>query len=315
MNDGLINKYRPGTFKEVIGQDTVVRSLEAAIKRKAGQSFLFVGPSGCGKTTLARIAAKALGCSSLDLIESDAATNTGIDDVRQLTRDIGYLPIGADAKGIIVDEIHALSKNAITSLLKSTEEPPAHMFWFLCTNEAGKIPVVLKRRCLTYELKLVAPSVLTAFLERIADKEKSKVGNDVIDLCVKNANGSPGQALANLAVCLDVKSREEAAELLTSAEASPQVIDFCRALYKGAAWRQLQIMLVKMTEANAESIRQVVRAYGTKVALGAKNPADAGRALEILDCFSTPCYGSDGITPILLACARLTLMGSKDDDD
>lgn len=309
--DSLLTKYRPQTFSDVIGQEKVVKSLKAALTKSVSHAYLFIGPSGCGKTTLARLAAKDLGCVAYDLTEVDAATFTGIDDMRNVTSTLGYKPMQeGGGKGIILDECHSLSKQAWTSLLKSLEEPSAWVYWFLCTTEAGKVPENIKTRCLRYELKPVAISVIGDFLEEILEQEKVNLGKEqggIIDICAKQAHGSPRQALSNLAVCLSVRTREEAAELLLSAEGAPAAIDFVRALYKGASWGQLQGLLGGLTEMNAEGIRQIVRAYGTKIVLGAKSPDAAGKALEILDAFSEPCYGSDGITPILLSCAKLTL--------
>jgi DNA polymerase III gamma/tau subunit len=307
--ESLLTKYRPKTFKEVIGQAPIVRSLEAAIKSKAGKAFLFVGPSGTGKTTLARIVSDRLGCGK-DIVEVDAASATGIDDMRQVTASAVYRPMdGAVGRGYIIDEMHMLSKAAVTSLLKSLEEAP-WAYWFLCTTEEGKVPAAVKTRCLKYELKPVKDKELVEWLSEISLEEgnNSTKYTGILDLCAKEANGSPRQALANLGVCLGVQTREEAAELLKSAAESTETINFVRALYRGVSWKELQRLLAGMDGQNAESVRQVVRAYGTKVVLGAKDEKTAGRACEVLDAFREPMiYASDGITPVILACARLKL--------
>ncbi len=125
-------KYRPKDFDEVVGQDAVVKSLQQAVKNNAGHTFLFTGLSGVGKTTLARITAATVGCVSSNLIEIDAATHTGVDDMRDVTFSLKYKPIGVGSvKVIIVDECHMLSKSAWNSLLKVLEEPPAWVYWML----------------------------------------------------------------------------------------------------------------------------------------------------------------------------------------
>jgi DNA polymerase III gamma/tau subunit len=208
---------------------------------------------------------------------------------------------------LIVHNCHALSKSAVTSLLKIVEDPPAHAFWFFCTTEASKVPAALKTRCLSYELKSVSISVLGDFLEEIIEAEKLKVTGDIVDLCAKEARGSPRQALANLALCAIAKTKAEAADLLSTAEGSETAFALAQALYKGAGWSELQQLIGKLGEVNPESVRHVVRAYGTKVALGAQKQAVAQSALAVLDAFSTPFNSSDGLTPLVLACGRLTL--------
>src|SRR5665213_3208243 len=133
----LYTDYRPKTFAEVIGQPAVIRSLKLALTKKSNHAFLLHGPSGCGKTTLARIAATVLGVTSPRQIKDfDAATNTGIDDVRAITGALAYRPIGVKPLMVmVVDECHALSAPAWKALLKILEEPPEHVWWFLCTTE------------------------------------------------------------------------------------------------------------------------------------------------------------------------------------
>jgi DNA polymerase-3 subunit gamma/tau len=308
MTDSLLTKYRPKTLKEVVGQDAAVRSLGAALQRKAGKAFLFVGPTGVGKTTLARISATMLGCKPIDLIEIDAATDTGIDDMRAVTSNLMYRPLGDGAvKALIVDECHALSRQAFTSLLKSLEEPPQWVYWFLCTTEGGKVPANIVTRCLRFDLKPVGTNTLYTLLEDVLEDMGTDLSDEVFRLVVKEARGSPRQMLANLAVCLNAKDRAEAAELLRSAEGSTAVVELARALFQGAPWVKLQEIVGGLGDVNPESVRQVVRAYGTKLVLGAKTNDQAGLALEVLDAFSEPFYSGDGLTPVLIACAHVTL--------
>lgn len=304
-DNSLLTKYRPQTWKDVIGQGPVVKSLSTAIERKSSHAYLLVGPSGTGKTTLARIAAKVLGCTSIE--EVDAATHTGVDDMRGVAEGLMYRPIGPDAvKVIIIDESHMLSKSAWNSLLKILEHPPDWVTWFLCTTEANKVPATVKTRCLAYELKPVSFAALQDLLDGVAAAEKLEVSGDVIDLCAKEAQGSPRQALANLGVCATAKSKKEAAELLKSADGSTAAFELAQALYRGADWGELVEIVAGLGEINPESVRHVIRAYGTKVVLNPKN-SEPESALAVLSAFSQPFNSGDGITPILIACGKLAL--------
>ena len=307
----FITKYRPRTFAEVVGQETVVRSLQGAVKRGSSKTFLFTGPSGTGKTTLARIVAKEVGCLPADLLEIDSATYTGIDDMRAVTASLLYKPLGeGSVKAIIIDEAQGLSKAAFQSLLKILEEPPAHVFWFLCTTDPTRIPVTIHTRCTRYDLKAVSTSTLALLLDDIAAKEKifdGPQGAKVIDLCAQEANGSPRQALTNLALCEGASTFAEAKELLRSAIESEEAITLVRALVRGAGWDEVQRLLNGLAGVNPESVRHVVRAYVSKMVLGAKSEQAAGRGLEILDAFSEPFNSSDGLAPLLLACGRVLL--------
>jgi DNA polymerase III gamma/tau subunit len=306
MNQSIVTRYRPGAFDEVIGQDTVVRSLEAAIEKRTGTAFLFMGNSGVGKTTLARLTAEALGCLPADLLEVDAATNTGIEAMREVMDGLMYRPLGEGAiKAVIIDETHALSKAAIQALLKTLEEPPAWVYWFLCTTEPTKIPAAIKTRCLSYQLKDVRTEELIELLE--STEEAKTLHQDVISLCAREANGSPRQALANLGVCSNAESRQEAAELLRSAGDAPAAFDLARALMSGAKWDEVRDLLSELKETSPESVRHVVRSYMTKVVLEPKSKGAAEHAFAILEAFAEPFNSADGISPLVLACGRLIL--------
>ena len=155
QNQDLARKYRPQSWKQVIGQDAAIKSLRATLKAGGKHGFLFTGPSGVGKTTVARILAAAVGCEAHNLLEIDAATHTGIDAMRAVSEGVAYKAFGdSPVKVMIIDEAHSLSKAAWQSLLKVVEEPPEHAYWVFCTTEPGKIPPRSEERRVGKECRL-----------------------------------------------------------------------------------------------------------------------------------------------------------------
>lgn len=304
----LHTKHRPSNFDGVIGQDKVVAALKSSLKKETSHTFLFHGPSGTGKTTLARIASKVVGSSDKDIQEIDAATFTGIDDMRAITSGLMYRPFGSNAvKSLILDEAHRLSGQAWASLLKSLEEPSPWVYWFLCTTEPGKVPANIKTRCTSFELKPVPSKELLDLLDEVCEKEKLTLNAGIVELCAKEANGSPRQALVNLGIVSGCTKREEAAALLRSAEGMAEARDLAKVLLNRGGWAQVQVILNDLKEKNPESIRQEVRGYITAVILNANSEKSAGSAAEVLDAFSQPFLSNDGISPVVMACARVLL--------
>jgi DNA polymerase-3 subunit gamma/tau len=300
----LITKYRPKKFDEVVGQPAAVKAMQAAIENGTAQSFMLTGPSGVGKTTLARIGATFGGCTRTDITEIDAATHTGIDDMREINAMMQYRPLAGEYKAVIVDEFHALSKQAVTSLLKALEEPPSFAYWFICTTEPAKIPATIKTRCMPLNLKPVGSDKIEKLLIDVAAKHKLKAKSQVIKLCAEAADGSPRQALAYLAAAHSAKSIEEAQALMANAEESKEAIDLARALMKTSNWRDLKPLLKALNGQNPESVRIVVSRYHTAVVINAGGPVEQ-RSLEVMTQFERPYERQEGLTPIVLACARL----------
>ncbi len=169
----LYRKYRPTNFDEVVGQDHIIEALKGAIKNnKTSHAYLFSGSRGIGKTSIARILARELKISDNDLFEIDGASNTGVDDVRELREAVWSLPFDSAMKAYLIDEVHMLSKSAFNALLKTLEEPPAHVIFMLATTEMHKIPDTIISRCEVHTLKRPSDEVLAGVVEKISKKEK-----------------------------------------------------------------------------------------------------------------------------------------------
>lgn len=208
----LYRKYRPQTFDQVVGQSVVVHTLEnALIHDVPSHSYLFTGPRGTGKTSLARIFAKALNCQkrkkavacnqcahclafnenqSLDILEIDAASYTGVDNIRSLRETMNNAPVLGKYKIFIIDEVHMLSLGAFNALLKVMEEPPSHVVFLLATTEIHKVPKTIISRCQKFDLRKFTSEEIVSKLEMIAEKEKIKAEKDALVLIAVNSGGS-----------------------------------------------------------------------------------------------------------------------------
>ncbi len=215
-NKILALKYRPQEFKDLIGQEVMAKTITNAIKLgKTPNAYLLTGIRGVGKTTTARLIAKALNCQKnddskmkcssekfcptcqeiinsnhIDILEMDAASKTGIDDVRELIENSKYSPTSAKFKIFIIDEVHMLSKQAFNGLLKTLEEPPSRLKFILATTEVRKIPVTILSRCQRFDLKRVSVDKLCEHLKVISEKEKGKISGDAIKLIARTSEGS-----------------------------------------------------------------------------------------------------------------------------
>lgn len=296
-------KYRPKSLKAVIGHDEVVTSIRDVVQSKGpAHAYLFTGPAGTGKTTLARIVAADLGVESSNILEIDAASNSGIDAMKEIMARLHFQGFGENPnRAIIIDECHALSKQAWQTLLKPFEEPPAHVFFFLCTTETGKVPETIVTRCQNYMLKGLRYDDLMDLLEHVADKEELKVSDEVLSLIARAAAGSARQALVSLASLRDCRDLDEAERLLETPVDNAEIIELCRALIdRKLKWSKLTEVLKRMEDMSAESIRIVVTTYFAKVAMGASDK-EAPRFLDILAAFSRPFPTTDKMAPVLLA--------------
>ncbi len=265
----LALKYRPQNFDDLIGQEVVAETIINSIKAaKTPNAYLFTGIRGIGKTTTARIVAKALNCSNgidnlckenycescksisesshIDVLEMDAASKTGVDDVRDLIEFSRYGPTSAKYKIFIIDEVHMLSKQAFNALLKTLEEPPEYLKFIFATTEIKKIPITVVSRCQRFDLSRIKSSKLLEFIKKIKDKENGKITDDALKLIVKISEGSVRDSLSLLDRAL--LSLDEGKELdLSSAQKifgyfdKSQLIDLFDLILKGEEKKVISI--------------------------------------------------------------------------
>jgi DNA polymerase-3 subunit gamma/tau len=221
----LYRAYRPHTFADVRGQDHIVTVLTQAIERETiGHAYLFAGTRGTGKTSVARIFARAVGCTDKDLYEIDAASNRGIDDIRELRDGVHTMPFESPYKVYIIDEVHMLTKEAFNALLKTLEEPPAHAIFILATTELHKVPDTIQSRCEVYLLKQPSRELLRETVTAVAKEEGSALEPAAAELIAILAEGSFRDALGilqkTLTIALGANATREDVERVSGAPQS-----------------------------------------------------------------------------------------------
>ena len=228
----LYRKFRPAEFEDVKGQDHIITTLKNQIKAdRIGHAYLFCGTRGTGKTTVAKIFAKAVNCehpvdgspcgectmckniaagTSMNVIEIDAASNNGVDDIRDLRDETAYTPSACKYKVYIIDEVHMLSTAAFNALLKTLEEPPAHVIFILATTEIQKVPATILSRCQRYDFTRIGPEDIARRVEYIAGEEKLELSPDGAELIARLADGALRDALSILDTCAGVTAKIDA---------------------------------------------------------------------------------------------------------
>lgn len=219
MSQALYRTWRPALWEEVVGQEHIVTTLKNAIAtNKVGHAYLFAGPRGTGKTTSARLLAKAVNCLAedlsqrpcnhcsnclavnegrfMDLIEIDAASNTSVDDIRDLRDKINFSPSQGRMKVYIIDEVHMLSSSAFNALLKTLEEPPSHVIFILATTEIHKIPATVLSRCQRYEFRRIPVPIIIEKLKLLCQQEKIEIDDDALALVARQATGAMRDAIS-----------------------------------------------------------------------------------------------------------------------
>lgn len=257
MSETLYRKYRPGKFKDVIGQDHVVKVLESEVQSgNIAHAYLFAGTRGTGKTSVARIFAEEIGTSKNDIYEIDAASNTSVEDIRSLNESVFTLPFESKYKVYILDEVHMLSKSASNALLKTLEEPPAHVVFILATTETHKIPETVLSRCETFTFKKPSEEVLKKHVVSVCKKEGYTIEDSSADLISLLGEGSFRDTLGIVQKVLsyskDKKVSEEEVRLVTGAPSVELVHDIIESISEKKLEKGLEAVR-KATKENVDS--------------------------------------------------------------
>lgn len=280
-NKTLYNKYRPNSLDQIKGNKETVAYLKSKIGTGGiSHTILFSGPRGCGKTTTARIIARQIGCSEIDITEMNCANDTGVDITREIIRTMRNKPLAGKARAWIMDEVHCLTGNAQSNLLKPLEEPPEHVYFFLCTTDPQKLKNTIRSRCTELSVQPLTELQLTVLMKGICKKERKRVPTEVLKQIAQDSLGHPRDALSILDKIIDLDPREMESVARRAAEQQNAVIDLCRSLWKKRPWKEITGIITNLKE-DPENTRRSVLGYCDSILAKADEPW----AYIIMSCF------------------------------
>jgi DNA polymerase-3 subunit gamma/tau len=294
----LYKAHRPQRFKDVIGQDEAVAFLSAKLKTNTlPHAILFHGGSGCGKTTLARILANKLKCNvDANLSEINVAEQRGIERVRDIKTEMRTSPLGGGFRVYILDEVHQMSRDGQSALLKVLEDGPSHVYFFLCTTDPNKLIPTIRTRCSPVQCRSLTPKELCGVVANVVQKHSKDSStyppDEVIEKIAECADGSARMAVQLLEKVIDLPSADEQLTSLENSkpEIEKKAIDLCRAMMSfKPSWAEIAKLIGEITE-DPEAIRWAVMGYASSVLL--KGGKMAGRAFAILCSFESNFYDS-----------------------
>lgn len=291
----LAGDYRPRTFEEFEGNKALVAALQSKLAlppEKRPHVYLFTGPKGCGKTTLAYLVKDAISCSEFEFTEIDASNEGGgVNEARQLKKDIRMAPMEGDARMWFVDECHKLTPAAQDAMLKMLEHPPEYCYFVFATTDPQKLIATFKDRCIPFEVKPVTEKEMFDYLAWVAEQEQADVPDDVLMAIAKSSQGYFREAMQRLEKVIDLPPAmmmEMAEEVAENEAVIKQLID---GLLKKAPWSEVAKILKGLKE-EPETIRRSVLNYAMAVVLNGQDNAFTKRAAYVMEVFGHNVYDS-----------------------
>jgi len=291
--------HRPESFKEVVGNESTIRSLQSLFERprnKFPHAIMLNGPTGCGKTTLGRIIANELGAMPSDFKEIDSADFRGVDTIREIRQQVRLRPQDPKSKCRVwlLDECHQLTKDAQEALLKGLEDAPGHVYFILGTTDPQKLKSTLRGRCTTFTVAPLTEGETITLLKRVCQAEKARVPRNIRELIAEQSQGHPRNALKMLEKVIGLDKDEMEAVVEEEAARASAAIDLCRALIGRQKWNKIAAILAGLQNEEPESVRRMVLGYCNSILL----KGDNAQAFVVMECFEEPLYniGKPGLT-------------------
>lgn len=286
----LYREHRPKNLTEIIGQEVQVRRLQEMVaKKKVPQVILLLGPSGCGKTTIARCLTEAVECTEGNLTELNCADVRGIDTVREINSTMSLLPMGGKARVWILDEVIQLPTTTQQAFLKVLEEPPKHVYFFLCATNKDKLIDTFLSRCLIVELFALSEVHLTRIMNRVLGLQEQEIGKEVLTKLVAAADGNARRGLQILEAVQASKGYE--LQAIDSFKSASKAEFIGTLLFREAKWKEMIETIKDVKDAQAGDIRRDVRNYAKSILLSSYASSNRGLAGYILSVFREPYQG------------------------
>jgi DNA polymerase-3 subunit gamma/tau len=308
----LYVKYRPTEFSDMVGNELAIKALQKSLQKdNHSHVYMFTGPAGTGKTSLARIMAKHLGASELDIREYNSASNRGIDTAREIQQQMKLYPTAGEVIVYIIDEFHRVTSDFANALLKPLEDTPSHVYFFLCTTDPQKVIKPIKTRCTEVKLESLKVSELITLIHRVIKLDNLNISKKIYSRIAEVAEGCPRKALVILEQVASLESEEEQEFYLDSgtfSEEDVEIVQLCRKLLDiHANWQHIAKILKQLSADgkldDAEKVRYAVLGYMNAVLL---NGSMSDRVALAIEAFSEPTYNS-GKAGITLACVKVMM--------